>query len=131
MDIFLKAVAAVLITTVICLVLSKQGKEFSGLLSVLVCCIVIIAAISYLKPVFDLIYRLSNLGQINDQMLRIILKAVGVALLAEVSELVCVDAGNATLGKSLQVLSTAVILWLSIPLLNELIDLIETIFALQ
>ena len=131
MDIFLKAVAAVLISTVICLVLSKQGKEFSGLLSVLVCCIVIIAAISYLKPVFDLIYRLSNLGQINDQMLRIILKAVGVALLAEVSELVCVDAGNATLGKSLQVLSTAVILWLSIPLLNELIDLIETIFTLQ
>lgn len=131
MDIFLKAVAAVLISTVICLVLSKQGKEFSGLLSVLVCCIVIIAAISYLKPVFDLIYRLSNLGQINDQMLRIILKAVGVALLAEVSELVCVDAGNATLGKSLQLLSTAVILWLSIPLLNELIDLIETIFTLQ
>ena len=131
MDIFLKAVAAVLISTVICLVLSKQGKEFSGLLSILVCCIVIIAAISYLKPVFDLIHRLSDLGQINDQMLRIILKAVGVALLAEVSELVCVDAGNATLGKSLQVLSTAVILWLSIPLLNELIDLIETIFTLK
>ena len=75
--------------------------------------------------------RLSDLGQINDQMLRIIFKTVGVALLAEISELICVDAGNATLGKSLQVLSTAVILWLSVPLLNELIDLIETIFTLK
>lgn len=129
MDVYLKAVAAVLICVVACLVLSKQGKDFSILLSVCVCCVIIAAAFSFLKPVLSLIQQLSELGQIDDQMLSILLKAVGVSLLAEISELVCNDAGNSTLGKSVQVLSAAVILWLAIPLLNKLIDLIEMIFS--
>jgi hypothetical protein len=48
-------------------------------------------------------------------------------MLAEITELVCKDAGNNTLGKALQILSTSVILWLSIPLFNELISLIQSV----
>ena len=54
---------------------------------------------------------------------------IGIALLAEFGELICKDAGNTTLGKTLQILAAAVILWLSVPLLNELIDLMESIFS--
>ena len=129
MEIFMKAVAAVLITAVFCLVLSKQGKDYSVLLAIVVSCMVFSAAITYLKPVFDLVQRLSELGQINSQMLSILLKSVGIALLAEVTELVCKDAGNSTLGKAIQILTVAVILWLSIPLLHELLDLMESIFS--
>lgn len=129
MEIFMKAVAAVLITAVFCLVLSKQGKDYSVLLAIVVSCMVFSAAITYLKPVFDLVQRLSELGQINSQMLSILLKSVGIALLAEVTELVCKDTGNSTLGKAIQILTVAVILWLSIPLLHELLDLMESIFS--
>ena len=129
METYLKAVAAVFVAVVLCLVLTKQGKEFSMLLSVIVCCLVISAAISFFKPVFELMNRFSVLGQLNDQMLGILVKSVGIALLTEISELVCKDAGNGTLAKSVQILATSVILWLSIPLLNELMDLIEEIFA--
>jgi len=129
MDIFLKAVAATLIAAILCLVLAKQGKDFSLLLTIIVCCMILAAAVTYLIPVFTLVERLSQLGQINTQMLEILIKSVGIAFLAEISELVCKDAGNSTLGKSLQILAAAVILWLSIPLLNELLDLMETIFS--
>ena len=129
MDVYLKATAAVLISVVACLILSKQSKDFSILLSLCVCCMIFVSAVSFLKPVLSLVDRLSDLAKIDDQMLSILLKAVGVALLAEVSALVCTDAGNATLGRSIQILSVTVILWLSIPLLNELIDLIEMIFS--
>lgn len=129
MDIFLKAVAAVLITTILCLVMAKQGKDFSLLLTIAVCCMVITAAVAYLKPVFSFFERLTQLGEINTQMLSVLLKSVGIALLSEVTELVCKDSGNATLGKALHILACAVILWLSIPLLNELLDLMETIFS--
>lgn len=128
MDIFIKAVAAVLITAVVCLVLSKQGKDFSLLLAIAVSCMVFVTAVTYLKPVFELIQRVSQLGQLNSQMLSILLKTVGIALLAEITELVCKDTGNSTLGKALQILAIAVILWLSIPLFNELLDLMESIF---
>jgi len=129
MDVYLKATAAVLISVVACLVLSKQGKDFSILLSLCVCCMIVVSAATFLRPVLSFVQRLSDLAEIDDQMLSILLKAVGVALLAEVSALVCNDAGNATLGKSIQILSVTVIFWLSIPLLNELIDLIEMIFS--
>ena len=128
MDIYLKAVAAVFITAIICIVLVKYGKEYSIVLSVAACGLILVAAFTFLKPVIDLIKQLSALGQLNDSMLEILLKSVGIALLAEITELVCKDAGNNTLGKALQILSTSVILWLSIPLLNELISIIKSIF---
>lgn len=128
MDVYLKAVAAVLITTMLCLILAKQGKDFSLLLSVCVCGMVFAAVVIYLKPVISFVHRLTELCDIDSQLLEILLKSVGVAILAEIGELVCKDAGNNTLGKTLQILATAVILWLSIPILNELIDLMEAIF---
>ena len=131
MDVFLKAVAAVLISVVVCLLISKQGKEFSIALTLGVSCMVIIVGFAYLRPVIEFIKRLSVLGQLNSQTLSIILKSVGIAMLAEISELVCKDAGNSTLGKALQILAVAAILWLSIPLFNELIDLVESIFNMQ
>jgi len=128
MDVYLKAVAAVLITSILCLILAKQGKDFSLLLSVCVCGMVFAAVVIYLKPVVSFVHRLSELCDMDSQLLEILLKSVGVAILAEIGELVCKDAGNNTLGKTLQILATAVILWLSIPILNELIDLMEAIF---
>ena len=129
MDIFLKSVAGVLIAVVLCLVLAKQGKDMSLLLTIAVCCMVVSAAVSYLQPVVDFLQRLETLGQLNSQMLSILLKAVGIGLLAEITGLVCADAGNASLGKVLQLLASAAILWIAIPLLNELMELIETILG--
>ena len=127
MDIFLKAVACVLITVVLCLVLAKQGKDISLVITIAVCCMIVTAAISYLRPVVDFIQRLESLGQLNSGMLEILLKAVGIGLLAEIAGLICSDAGNSSLGKALQLLASAAILWLAIPLLNELIELIKRI----
>ena len=69
------------------------------------------------------------MGQLESDTLTILLKAVGIGLVTEVTCLICTDAGNAALGKTLQFLSCAVILWLSIPLLNELLELIDNILG--
>ena len=127
MDIFLKAVACALIAVVLCLVLAKQGKDISLVITIAVCCMIITAAISYLNPVIAFVDRLQTLGQLNSGMLEVLLKAVGIGLLTEISALACSDAGNASLGKALQLLASAVILWIAIPLLNELIELIKRI----
>ena len=128
MDTYLKAIAAVFITVVLCLLLNKHGKDFSLLLTLIVCSMILTACVFYLRPVFELILKLSDLGHLNNQMMSILLKSVGVALLAEISQLVCTDAGNSTLGKAINFLSISVILWLSIPLINSLLDLFESIF---
>lgn len=129
MDTFMKALAGVLVTLVLYLVLTKQSKDISILLTVMVCCMITAAAVRYLEPVFDFFDKLKILGQLDSDMLGILLKAVGIGLLAEVTGLICADAGNSALGKTLQILASSAILWLSVPLFTSLIELVEEILV--
>lgn len=129
MDTFLKATAGILVAIVFYLILSKQNKDISALLTITVCCIIATAAINYLQPIIQFFERLQRLGELNSEMLGILLKAVGIALLGEITALICADAGNAALGKSLQILASAVILWLSVPLFTSLVELVEKILG--
>ena len=129
MDIFIKAVAGVLVAAIVTLILAKQGKDFSVLLTITGCCMVAMAAIQYLQPAFTFIEKLAAVGQLNTQMIKILLKAVGISILAEFVSLLCADAGNSATGNMLQFMASAVILWLSIPLLNSLLDLTEEILS--
>jgi stage III sporulation protein AD len=67
--------------------------------------------------------------QLNTDLLAVILKTVGIGLIGELAGLICSDAGNAALAKSIQILTTAVILWLSIPLFESLLDLVQAILG--
>ena len=129
MDGFVRAAALVLLTVIFCLVLSKQGKETVILLSVLVCCMLGSLMVSYLEPVMNLIQTLKQTAKLDSQLLEILIKVVGIGFLAEIVGLVCTDAGNGTLGKSLQILASAVILWMSIPLFQRLLELISGILG--
>ena len=127
MDAVLKVIFGALITVILGLTLRQQGKDVALLLSIAVCCMVIAAGISYLSPVLDFIRQLQENTGIDPQFVRILLKSVGIGLIAEIAGLICTDAGNAALGKTIQILSTAVILWLALPLMGALLELVRKI----
>lgn len=129
MELFIRAASAVLLTVVLSLALGRQGKETAGLLSMIVCCMVVGIAIRYLEPVSEFLEKLEALGDLNGEMVAILFKIVGIGMLSEIAAMVCTDAGNASLGKTLQLLSSAVILWLCIPIFTALIDLIQGILG--
>lgn len=131
METFVKAAACVILILLLCIVLSKQGKDFSMLLTVAGCCMIAMIAVSYLQPVISLIHRLQTLGNLNSEMMTIVIKSVGIALLGEITSLICADCGNAALGKTLQMLGSAMILWLSIPLFTSLLELVEKILVFE
>ena len=129
MNIFVKASALALIVSVLYQMVSGRNKEIGMLLLVLGSCVILITAVSYIEPVYAFIRKLQTLGKLNNEMLEILLKSVGIGLLAEISVLVCNDMGNASMGKTLQILATAAILWLSLPMLNSLLDLIGNLLG--
>ena len=129
MDTYLKAAAGVLIATLLCLTISKQSKDFSLIIIITVCIMVAVAAFDYLRPVFDLLKNLALLGQLDSQMLTILLKSVGIGLLSEFVCTLCTDAGYASMGKALQMLASAVILCMSVPLFTSLIELIQRVLT--
>ena len=116
----------VLLAVVLGLSLGKQ-KDIGVLLTMAVCCMVAMIAISYLEPVLDFLRELETLGDLQGDMLGILLKAVGIGLVSEIAGLVCTDAGNGSLGKTLQMLGSAVILYLSLPIFTAMLELIREI----
>ncbi len=127
MDGFWKAAAGILLTVILALSLGKQ--DISMLLTMAASCMVAVVAISYLEPVMDLIRELESLGEMPGEILDVLLKAVGAALVSEVVSKICSDAGNSSLGKSMQLLGSAVILYLSIPMIKMLLNLIRDILG--
>ena len=129
MERFYQAAAGVLIAVIIGLVLSKQGKDWTIILTALVSCMVLAVAAAYLEPILDFVRQLQTLSNLDGDMLAVILKAVGIGLIAEIAALICQDAGNAALGKGIQILASIVILWLALPLMQGLLDLVQKIMG--
>ena len=129
MDVLWKAIAGILITVIISLILSRQNKDFSIILVICVCCMICSVAIGYYRQIFQFVRKLEFAGNLNGEMISIILKSVGIALLTEITVLICSDSGNAALGKVIQILSSAVMLWLCIPLFSELLELVEKVLG--
>lgn len=129
MERFWQAAAGSLVAVVLWLILSRQGRDYALLLSLLVCCMILTVTGRYLEPVLDLVKRLQLLGNLQPEWISVMLKAVGIGLVVELASLICSDAGNTSVGKAIQILGTSVILWLSIPLINGLLDLITQVLG--
>ena len=126
---FYKAALCVLVAVILCLVLNRQGKEFTMLLSILVCSMVFLIMAGYLQPILSFSTRLRALGQVNSETFQILLKCTGIGLLGELVAVICQDSGNNSLSKSLNLLSTSVIIWLALPLFEQLLNLVEKILG--
>lgn len=129
MTIFLKAIVCVLLAVIFCITLAKHERDFSLLLSIVVCCMVVAAAFHFFEPIISFVKKLEEVGNLDREMISILVKALAIGLLSEFTAMICSDAGNASLGKSVKVLASAVILWFSLPLLNGLLDLIDNILV--
>lgn len=129
MGTFFQAAAAVLVGSVLALCIAKQGKELASLLTIAVCAMVTLAAITFLKPVLEFLRELESIGKLNGDIVQILFKVVGIGLVSEIAAMICADTGNTSMGKALQILGSAVILWLSIPVFQALLDLIQQILG--
>jgi len=127
MEIFVKICAGVLVALILCLALGHVGKEFSFLLTLAACCMIACVAITFLIPIFDFVEELINIGNLKSEWIEIVLKSAVLGLLAEIICHICTDTGNSSLGKILQILSSGVILWMSLPLFRGLIALAEEV----
>lgn len=129
MEVFLKASAGVLTALILWLSLSKYNKENAVLLTLAVCAMVVTAAIAFIRPIIDFLQKLQGIGNLDRDLLTVILKAVGIGLITEISTLICKDAGNESMGRALQILSSVAVLWISIPVFEKLISLLDKILG--
>lgn len=129
MDGFVGACGAVFLSIILIVNLSGHRKDMAALLTLAVCVMVALVAVQYIRPVLEFVGELEEIGGLDGDMLRILLKIVGIGVLTEIAVPVCTDAGNASIGKSLQFLAVMVMLSLSIPLFRSLIRVLQEILG--
>lgn len=125
MDDFWKTTALVLLTVILSLSLDKTERDISAVMGIVALCIAACAAVTILNPVLNYLVELQRLFHLPDGLISILMKAVGIALVAELSASICADAGNASLGKMLQILGGAAVLTLSVPMFRTLMTIIK------
>ena len=128
MTIFLKTCAGVFLAVILGLAMESR-KGMGILLSLAVCCMVSLIALEFLQPVIGFLDTLQSIGSLDSELLKLLLKASGIGIITEIACLLCSDSGNASMGKAVQILGTAVILWLSIPMLAAFMELLQKILG--
>lgn len=127
MELYLQASAMVLLAVILILLLGKQNRDLSLMVTMGVCCMVCAGAGVFLEPVIRFLGELRRLGELDPTLVGVMLKCAGIGLLSELIGLVCADAGEASVGKALQFLSNAVILFLSLPLLRQFVLILQEV----
>ena len=125
MELFWKGIGAVVITVILALNIGAREKDLAAVLTVAACCMGAAVALGFLEPVVELLIRLEGTLDLRDDMLGMLLKCVGIALAAELTELICKDAGYGSMGKVVQLLGHSVILYLSVPMITSLLTLLR------
>lgn len=129
MDTVLRTIAGVMLALILGITLSKQGKDMTVVLTVAVCCMVVTVAISFLDPVVDFFSLLRSVGDLDRDIMGIILKCTGISLIAEIAGLICSDSGFGAMGKAIKILAVAAVLWLSLPLMTSLVEMLQSVMG--
>lgn len=129
MEHFYTLVAGALLTAVLVLTVRRHNGEVAMLLCLCGCILLLVGMAQFLRPVLQFVARIQSIAGLGQEITQILWKITGVSVLSQIATLICNDAGNAALGKCLQILTTVVILWLALPLLEALLSLAERILV--
>lgn len=126
---YLRFAAAALIGLILVLVVGRQSRDLGMLLSLAVCVLLALGAMEFLEPVMELLDELKRLGELDGGAVGILLRCAGIGMVSELAGLLCADAGEGAMGKALQICANAAILWLSLPLLRQVLTMIGEVLA--
>ena len=129
MNVFWKAAAGVLTAVILWININKSNKDISLLMTLCVSAMAIIAATGLLQPVVSFIKKLQRTSGLDVDLVSVVLKVVGVGVITDISAMVCKDAGNESLGRTLQFVSTATVLMVSVPVFERLLTLLDKILG--
>lgn len=120
MDIFAISAVCVIISAV-SLVLKKDYKELSICISIVGVIIIISVIIKNSFPIIEQVKKLSNLANINNETLSIMLKACGICFVSGIASQICKDIGEESFSIHIETTARIIILLLCLPLMKTVI----------
>lgn len=119
----IKVVGIVLTALIINIVLKNYSKEFTFLINI-VCTIIIFTLIS--KDLKGIVYRLTSISNEISVLLpyiKIMLKILGISMIAQLLSDLCRDNGENTLANQTELSAKIIILVTALPLFTTIMDI--------
>ena len=85
-------------------------------------------ALSYLDGIKEMIEALTSMITVPKTYLTILIKMVGIAYVCEFASNLCKDAGCQTIGSQVEMIGKLSIIFISVPVVTSLIDVIGSLF---
>lgn len=121
MDI-IKIIGIAFIAVIIIVILKQYRPEFAIYASIIAGVLILTLASNTLSGIIDMIKSISNKTNINSDFLVILIKITGIAILTEFAVSICKDAGESAIASKVDVGGKIIIISMSIPIINALID---------
>lgn len=121
MEIF-QVVGIGFIGMVLAVFIKERNKEAAILVSLATGVIIFLMALSKVKAVMDVLWRLAASADINMFYLTTILKIVGIAYIAEFGSQICKDAGEGSVAAKIEFAAKVLIMVLALPILVAILE---------
>ena len=129
MEIYWKTAAGIMLSAILGITVSQKEKDLGMILQMTACCMATVVSLHYISPVIEMIQTLEKTCALHENAVGILMKALGIGWISQIAGTLCADSGSNGLGKILQILSSAAILYLSVPLFSALLEIIQDILG--
>ena len=126
MEVYWKALGGLLIAVVLGLIL---GKDMTVMLSLAICAMGTVVAIHYLQPVLSFLKQMEKAANFQGESFQILVKILGISMVSEIAGMICADAGSGSMGKIVKILTSAVTLWIALPVFQSVLSVLQQILG--
>jgi stage III sporulation protein AD len=115
-----------LVAAVLSKVLERYNKEQSIFLAIAACVVVLIFIFIYISPVINVMNNLFEKSGTNENYSGIIVKSLGICYVTQLGFDICKDCNENALATVVEIAGKVSLIIIAIPLLEKLIELVNT-----
>lgn len=124
MEEIIKIVGIGLIALVIAIILKQYRPEYTIYVSIVAGILILMFTMNKITGIINLLKSISDKTYINKQLLSILLKITGIAIITEFAVSICTDVGEKAIASKIEIGSKVIIIAMSIPIISSLLELI-------
>ena len=125
MELVTKAILLALIAGLASAVLQKSATAFPLVLGIAVSALILLLSVQLFSPIRAFLNHAGQLFQTSRIYVKPMLKCLAIGVLERLGVALCRDSGQAAAGEAISLLSAAAAFYAALPLLEELLALLE------
>lgn len=127
MEVIYRCAGVAVLGALLSLVTKKHSGEFGMLLTISVVLVLFNMVLGLFQPVLTFVESLRSTAELGDGLLGPVMKTLAIGILTETGKGIAEEAGEKTVGSVLSLAGNVGALYVLLPLLQGMMDLLETL----